>query len=172
MRNLDADDLKRVIDSTATQKNKKILTELSVYVSPKPHAKAETCATVTSESRLTVKPLSRKGKKTMAKKKQLCSFLAKKKNSACFRIPLDISWRAWVRMQKDQDIKKKGNSTEILKCLKFYNDSTISVPGKRFKSYPAAPAVTSVTGSDPAVPVCGGPEVDSYHDEGWTYDIK
>ena len=107
MRNLDADDLKRITDSTVTPKNKKILTELSVYVSPKPHAKAETCATVTSESRLTVKHLSRKGKKTMAKKKQLCSFLAKKKNSACFRIPLDISWRAWVRMKKDQDIKKR-----------------------------------------------------------------
>ena len=44
MRNLDADNLKRVIDSTVTQKKtKKILTELSVYVSPKPHAKAETC---------------------------------------------------------------------------------------------------------------------------------
>ena len=186
MRNLDADDLKRVIDSTVTQKKpKKILTELSVYVSPKPHAKAETCATVTSESRLTVKHLSRKGKKTMAKKKQVCSFLAKKKNSACFWIPLDISSRAWVRMKKDHDIKKKGNSTEILKCLKFYNDSTISIPGKRFKSYPAAPAATSVTGSDPAVPaatsvtdsdpavpVCSGPEVDSYHHEEWTYDIK
>ena len=90
-----------------------------------------------------------------------------------------------MRMKKDQDIKKKGNSTEILKCLKFYNDSTISIPGKRFKSYPAAPAATSVTGSDPAVPaatsvtdsdpavpVCSGPEVDSYHYEEWTYDIK
>ena len=167
-------------------------------MSPKPHAKAETCATVTSELRLTVKHLSRKGKKTMAKKKPLYSFLAKKKNSVCFRILLDTSWRAWVRMKKDQDIKKKGNSTEILKCLKFYNDSTISIPGKRFKSYPAAPAATSVTGSDPAasahtsdtesdpaapaatsvtesdpaVLVCGGPEVDSYYDEGWTYDMK
>ena len=139
MRKLYPDDLKRVIDSTVTPKKKKILTELSVYVSPKSRAQAETCATVTSELRLTVKHMSRKDKKTMAKKKELCSFLAKKKNSARFRILLGVSLRTWVRMKKDQDTKKKGNSTQILKCLKFYNDSAIPIPGKRFASKSVLP---------------------------------
>ena len=60
IRKLDPDNLKKVIDSTVTPKKKKILTELSVYVLPKSQAKAETYATVTSESRLTVKHMSRK----------------------------------------------------------------------------------------------------------------
>ena len=79
MRKLDPDDLKRVIDSTVTPKKKKILTELSVYVSPNSRAQTETCETVTSELRLTVKHMSRKDKKTMVKKKELCSFSQRRK---------------------------------------------------------------------------------------------
>ena len=108
-------------------------------MSPTSRAKAETCATVTSESRLTVKHMSRKDKKTVAKRKQLCRFLAKKKNSAHFQILLSVSLRTWVRMKKDQNIKTKGNSTQILKCLKFYNDSAVPIRGKRFASKSVLP---------------------------------
>ena len=98
--------------------------------SPRSRKEREVCLDMMSGLKSAVHSISQKNKKSVARK-IMCSFLAKKKNNARLRVSLGVSWRTWWRMAKDKKNGKRMSSSEVLKCMKFYKDVSIPIPGKR-----------------------------------------
>ena len=114
---LNRDDFEEVMRKTLTPKKRKIVHALGLSYKEMPSA----------ESRAVELKSAMKGEKKW--KKALLKNLAKKKNSARFRIALGVCWRTWYRMTKED--KSAIPSAQYLRCIKFYRDVSIPVPGTR-----------------------------------------